>query len=440
MKIFNRSAISAEPIIVAFLVSTFFAPFFGHATTIEKTVICDQPLCVVDLQPIGTTSYDQNMQEITFIRSSSTAVSAYMVGFQPKSNIPSKGRGLQHGNINWHDYIKICRDITCSKVWGDLHDGQTTTRTNEQNITVYNSTFYVKFNPIPSSNNDAYNLKLNVYPLLSIQGSRETKQNSLGLKSTFNLGAESSRFPSISPTTLTPSVSPSSLSPTVQPSITPSVSWRTLQPNEPLIFEYTGYPQYVYIPDEPWAKQVFLYMWGAGGHSTLWGDQFGGSGAYVEGQLNVTGGSVLKVIVGGSDGYGGGGPIYEFSWGEPGRGGNGGGRTALQYMDEDMVTAGGGGGAGSCSVWGGSATAYSNGQIQQVSYPGGTDLWYEFPCSDSAGTSCYNDWAGGGGSTSRGKRYIHACIHTNAQAQVQVQVQALAHEYCQIQSDSIVRL
>jgi hypothetical protein len=107
----------------------------------------------------------------------------------------------------------------------------------------------------------------------------------------------------------------------------------------------------------------------------------GGTGAYVTGLLRVSSGQTLTVIVGRGgvscgfeydsicgdgtpDLYGGGGKAYQ--------GGSGGGRNAIAFNGDDLVTAGGGGGSG---FGGGSGSAGGVASIDPAgSYNGGNCL------------------------------------------------------------------
>ncbi len=130
-------------------------------------------------------------------------------------------------------------------------------------------------------------------------------------------------------------------------------------------FSYTGADQNVTVP--PHALYMYVYLWGAGGGiatSTI----MGGTGAYVEGIMSVTPGTILTVIVGeggkynGAATYGGGGP--------GGVSGSGGGRSAIRNGVTELVTAGGGGGSNTRGFRGGAATSCRNGVIEPISYQG----------------------------------------------------------------------
>ena len=115
---------------------------------------------------------------------------------------------------------------------------------------------------------------------------------------------------------------------------------------------------------------LFVQLDGAGGGSGFNG--FGGSGAYLAGDLGVSGGEVLTVLVGGGGGvflgapgssgggggYGGGagGGRSIGDGGNGFNGGGGGGRSAVESpQGNDLVDAAGGGGGGSTAGDAGSA-------------------------------------------------------------------------------------
>ena len=132
-----------------------------------------------------------------------------------------------------------------------------------------------------------------------------------------------------------------------------------------VLFEYDGQDQEFVVP--PGVERIFVRLWGASGAGrTNIGSGVGGAGgngAYVSGYLNVTPGDRLTVIVGGqgllnTGGYGGGGSLVNIQPDSQGYGG--GGRSALQLNQVDIVTAGGGGGAdiGNIYGWGGDGGVY----------------------------------------------------------------------------------
>jgi hypothetical protein len=179
--------------------------------------------------------------------------------------------------------------------------------------------------------------------------------------------ASSSRFPTHAPTV--------SLNPSAAPTRAPS-NLRT-QVEEVNFFHYSGMEDSFIVPDG--AESLRVFMWGAGG-------SWGGNGAYVEGVLPVSAGQRVAVIVGqqgingGPSAFGGGGPASNYG---------GGGRSAIRIDNEDVVTAGGGG--GSFFNYGGHATSFKNGAIQNVSYRG---------FNDAMTVEVGSDGGGGGGAAS----------------------------------------
>ena len=100
-------------------------------------------------------------------------------------------------------------------------------------------------------------------------------------------------------------------------------------------------------------------MWGAAGGSGDHGTSSGGAGAYINGNLTVTPGQSLKVIVGGGGATGGPGALGGYGGGGNGNasyGVGGGGRSAIQTSGgTELVDAGGGGGCGGDATYGGCA-------------------------------------------------------------------------------------
>lgn len=123
------------------------------------------------------------------------------------------------------------------------------------------------------------------------------------------------------------------------------------------------------IPDN--CIDLEFHLWGAGGSSDLNGT--GGAGAYVSGHLdlakfnqsNITLENALNVIIGtgGLATFGGGGSGSSLK-------GKGGGRSAIQLRNRDIVTAGGGGGS-SGSGQGGAASASGQAESGLPSLNGG---------------------------------------------------------------------
>jgi hypothetical protein len=167
---------------------------------------------------------------------------------------------------------------------------------------------------------------------------------------------------------------------------------RALDMKNPNIFSFTGSDQYVMVPVGG-PSQAHIFMWGGGGETftdtKVPRNYHGGSGAYVEGILDILPGEWLTIVVGGGGG---------FDYGGGGRCGDGkvcligGGRSAIQRNGVDIVTAGGGGGGGINSS-GGSATSVLNGVIETTSYQ--TD-------NAAMSTACSGCLSGGGSATSSG--------------------------------------
>ena len=128
-------------------------------------------------------------------------------------------------------------------------------------------------------------------------------------------------------------------------------------------------PLTVSVP--PGASTAYVYMWGAGGGSSTGN---GGAAGYVSCSLDVTTLTTLSVIVGsGGDKVANVNPTY-FTGGIA-DGGSGGGRTAIQSNNVDLVTAGGGGGAqgGGYGGPGGQVLAtVINGLLDDKSFDGST--------------------------------------------------------------------
>ena len=116
------------------------------------------------------------------------------------------------------------------------------------------------------------------------------------------------------------------------------------------IFSYTGSNQTYVVPSG--AISLTVYIWGAGGGGGFGpggGGSGGGAGAYVEGNLTVTPGSSLTIIVGQGGSYNGAGTFgaggaSASSQGYVGGTASGGGRSAIQLSGTELVNAGGGGG------------------------------------------------------------------------------------------------
>ncbi len=131
------------------------------------------------------------------------------------------------------------------------------------------------------------------------------------------------------------------------------------------VFTYTGSLQPYTVPAN--VDTLFVRLWGAGGSDI---DSSGGGGAFVSGDLSVTPGSTLEVLVGG------GRPIsYNGSFGGGGYSifGPAGGRSAIILSGADLVDAGGGGGGlGDAGGAGGLATGQNGGGEFGTGGGGGT--------------------------------------------------------------------
>ncbi|MFS8130858.1 MAG: beta strand repeat-containing protein [Candidatus Dojkabacteria bacterium] len=120
-------------------------------------------------------------------------------------------------------------------------------------------------------------------------------------------------------------------------------------------FTYTGSDQIYTVPQG--VTSIRVKIWGgggAGGNPGSWTQGYpGGGGGYTTADIEVTPGQNLNVMVGAGGShtanslynYGGGGPNCGGT--DCQYGGQGGGRSAIKYNNQDLVTAGGGGGGGS---------------------------------------------------------------------------------------------
>jgi hypothetical protein len=117
-------------------------------------------------------------------------------------------------------------------------------------------------------------------------------------------------------------------------------------------FTYTGSLQPYNVPSD--VNTLFVRLWGAGGANG------GGGGAFVSGDLSVTPGSMLEILVGGGGGTSGAG---SFGGGGSGAvGGDGGGRSAIILSGTDLVDAGAGGAGGDSGDGQGGAGGLTMGQ------------------------------------------------------------------------------
>jgi hypothetical protein len=160
------------------------------------------------------------------------------------------------------------------------------------------------------------------------------------------------------------------------------------QQGSPVIYNYTGNYQTYTVPAN--ANYVLVFLWGAGGGNA---STRGGGAAYVTGMLPVTPNETLRLIVG----AGGNRSISSDATGGNGIGSRayGGGRSAIQRSNTDIVVAGaGGGGAGS------DAAVPSGG--------GGNATWSGISFTGSSGSFTQfrqianNAQSGGGGGQSSG--------------------------------------
>ena len=154
----------------------------------------------------------------------------------------------------------------------------------------------------------------------------------------------------------------------------------------------TGVYQYFTVPSG--ITSITLLMWGAGeGGIAGYTPCIGGSGACIQGNLAVTPGETLTIVVGyggqssqsgtTTDAMGGGGTGYN------GNRGYGGGRSAIQRVaGTDIVTVGGGGGSDS-NYYRAAGAATGSGTAQQGNMGGKT-------------TGANGPYGGGGGQTSGG--------------------------------------
>lgn len=158
--------------------------------------------------------------------------------------------------------------------------------------------------------------------------------------------------------------------------------WKQLQyedmaANSKQVFTYTGADQTFIVPAG--ITSIDVKIWGAGGGGS---EGSGGSGAFIKGNLAVTPGQVLIIVVGkggvlnnsnSPSGYGGGGASGPL-------GGSGGGFSGIfnsSYTFANALTIAGGGGGGGYATsntygGGGGATTGSNAGNFNASYTGGS--------------------------------------------------------------------
>ena len=117
-----------------------------------------------------------------------------------------------------------------------------------------------------------------------------------------------------------------------------------------VIFNYTGTDQTFVVP--PFVESILIKAWGAGGGQSA-GSSTGGPGGYSNGNLAVTPGQSVTIVVGQGGKpaspvptYGGGGPGGMDQSPSQLHGASGGGRSAVRLNDgTEVLTAGGGGGS-----------------------------------------------------------------------------------------------
>ena len=181
-------------------------------------------------------------------------------------------------------------------------------------------------------------------------------------------------------------------------------------------YAFTGADQYFVVPAGAW--KVRVYKWGAAAAGHFSNSAYtGGNGGYVEGDLAVTPGETLTVIVGQ------GGSVTQVSvgaYGGGGRGGeagtlgrhNGGGRSAIRRGATELATAAAGGarkghgggttgtdGYGTGHGYGGTPTAGGapgSGAVAGTQYQGGDGGLTSYGGGGGGG------WYGGGGGNSDG--------------------------------------
>ena len=185
-------------------------------------------------------------------------------------------------------------------------------------------------------------------------------------------------------------------------------------------FTYTGGYQTFTVPSG--VKNIFVYLWGAGGSCGL---SNGGGGAFICGNIDVTPGETLTILVGGGGtpglqgggdgkgGFGGGGNLASDVYS-----GGGGGRSAILLNGVELVDAAGGGGGGDFGIGGGAGGVlvghdggglYGSGGIggtQSVGGAGGTTNsqgasggypGYMFQGGDGEINPMFSPYRGGGG-------------------------------------------
>lgn len=187
-------------------------------------------------------------------------------------------------------------------------------------------------------------------------------------------------------------------------------------------FDFTGGDQTYTVPAG--VTSIKVEMWGAGGGGGGPGGWTyghpGGGGGYTSADLAVTPGQVLTMMVG-DGGHGGNQGVGGASYGGGAAscistdcryGGQGGGRSAVRFNGEDLITAGGGGGGG---------TTYQNNSPQNGGAGGGlvaeNGISAATPTGAGMGGGQSNGGAGGYGSGSNGgagTKYTGGAVLSNA--------------------------
>ena len=143
-------------------------------------------------------------------------------------------------------------------------------------------------------------------------------------------------------------------------------------------YSYTGSEQTFTVPDG--VTSINVKMWGAGGGGSCSGTcGSGGSGAFVKGDLAVSPGQTIKIVVGQGGAYPGSTTTYGGGGSGGTYGGSGGGYSGIflssvaQVNSLAVVGGGGGGGYYGASTYGGGggATSGSAGGNQSSTYTGG---------------------------------------------------------------------
>jgi hypothetical protein len=180
--------------------------------------------------------------------------------------------------------------------------------------------------------------------------------------------------------------------------------WRSLPSSEVVPHRFFTTSNYIFTTMPSNANYVRCFLWGAAGAQ---GDGPGGGGACVAGYLPISGGEILRLIVG----IGGrvAGQLSGDQYGGPGTAGqvgSGGGRTAIQRLSSDGITyqdwvvagAGGAGGYNRATSAGGYATA--SGTSYGGGWAGNSDCNYVW---SNTGLRYGGTSGGGGGPTSGGQ-------------------------------------